>query len=88
MRDFERANLGLQDAFPDWLHNMDVLHEKKRASEIAFATEAAPEVIQASNRASQQKVDLAEKALASGNPAEAGKLAQESLKANEDPARA
>ena len=88
LRDFERANLGLQDAFPDWLHNIDVLHEKKRASEIAFATEAAPEVIQASNRASQQKVDLAEKALASGNPAEAGKLAQESLKANEDPARA
>jgi tetratricopeptide (TPR) repeat protein len=33
-------------------------------------------------------VDLAEQALASGNPAEAGKLAQESLQANEDPARA
>ncbi len=31
---------------------------------------------------------MAERALASGNPAEAGKLAQESLQANEDPARA
>ncbi len=31
---------------------------------------------------------MAERALASGNPAEAGKLAQEALQANEDPARA
>jgi tetratricopeptide (TPR) repeat protein len=88
LRDFEKANLGLQDAFPDWLHNMDVLHEKKRASEIAFAPEATPELMQAPRRASQQKIDLAEAALASGNPAEAGKLAEESLKTNEDPARA
>ena len=88
LRDFEKANLGLQDAFPDWLHQMDVPHEKKRASEIAFAKEAAPEVMQASRRAPQKKIDLAEQALASGNPAEAGKLAQESLQANEDPARA
>ena len=31
---------------------------------------------------------MAEQALASGNPTEAGKLAQQSLQANEDPARA
>ncbi len=24
LRDFEKANIGLQDAFPDWLHNIDV----------------------------------------------------------------
>jgi len=88
LRDFEKGGTGLQDAFPDWLHNMDVLHEKKRASEIAFAAKSEPEVMQASKRASQKKIDLAESALASGNPAEAGKLAQESLQANEDPARA
>jgi tetratricopeptide (TPR) repeat protein len=88
LRDFEKANIGLQDDFPNWLHNIDVSHEKKRASEIAFATHAQPEVIQASKRVPQKKIDLAEQALASGNPVEAGKLAQDSLKANEDPARA
>ena len=88
LRDFAKANQGLQDAFPNWLHNIDVLSQKKRASEIAFTTHAAPDVMQASTRASQKKIDLAENALASGNPAEAGKLAQQSLQANEDPGRA
>jgi len=88
LRDFEKANIGLQDAFPNWLHVMDVQHERKRASEITFSAEAQPEVIQASNRASQKKIDLAEQALASGNPVEAGKLAQQSLQAKEDPGRA
>ena len=88
LRDFEKANLGLQDAFPNWLHEMDVAHEKKRAGEIAFAKEAEPEVVQASRRVPQKKIDQAEQALASGNPTEAGKLAQQSLQASEDPARA
>jgi len=87
LRDFEKANLGLQDAFPTWLHVMDVAHERKHASEVTFAKVAEPEVIQASPRASQKKIDLAEQALASGNPVEAGKLAQQSLQAKEDPAR-
>lgn len=88
LRAFEKAGTGLQDAFPNWLHNMDVAAEKKHASEIAFASHAEPEVLQAAKPASQKKIDLAEKALASGNPAEAGKLAQQSLQAKEDPARA
>ncbi len=88
LHDFTKANIGLQDAFPNWLHNIDVLHEKKRASEIAFASQATPEVMQATKHAPPQKVDLAEAALASGNPSEAGKLAQEALQANQDPARA
>ena len=88
LRDFAKGNTGMQDAFPNWLHNIDVLHEKKRASEISFATQATPEVMQAAKHAAPQKVDLAEAALASGNPAEAGKLAQEALQANQDPARA
>jgi tetratricopeptide (TPR) repeat protein len=88
LRDFEKGGTGLQTAFPDWLHAIDVDHEKKRASEMAFAAQAEPEVMQAAKRATQKKIDLAERALASGNPAEAGKLAQESLQANEDPARA
>ena len=90
LKAFEKSGTGLQTAFPDWLHGIDVDREKKHASQIAFAAQAEPEVMQAANRASQpvKKIDLAERALASGNPAEAGKLAQESLDAGEDPARA
>jgi len=88
LRDFEKSDTGLEQAFPDWLNNIDVGHEKKRAGEIAFASQAQPEVMQASQRAAAKKIDLAEQALASGNPAEAGQLAQESLQAKEDPSRA
>ena len=88
LRDFEKENTGLQDAFPDWLHNMDVDHEKKLAREMQFAPEAKPEVMQAAKPASQDKVVLAERELASGNPAAAEKLAREALAANEDPAQA
>lgn len=88
LRDFEKSGSGLETAFPDWLIGIDVGHEKKRAGEIAFAAQAQPEVMQAAKRASPSKIDLAERALASGNQAEAGKLAQESLQAKEDPARA
>jgi len=87
LRNFEKASMGLQDAFPDWLHAIDVGQQKKRASRIEFATQAQPEVMRASKHASERKIDLAERALASGNPAEAGKLAQESLEAKEDPGR-
>ena len=85
---FEKEGVGLQDAFPNWLHNIDVPAEKKRASQISYASEATPDVVQSSQHASQRRIDLAEQTLASGNPDEAEKLAQQSLKANEDTARA
>ena len=88
MRDFEKENTGLQDAFPNWLHNIDVDHEKKLASETEFAPQATPEVVRAAKPAAQQKVDLAERELVSGDPAGAAKLAEEALNEKEDPARA
>jgi hypothetical protein len=88
LRNFEKENTGLQDAFPDWLHNIDVDRERRRASEIEFASQAAPEVVRAAKPASQQKVDLAERELVSGDPAGAQKLAEEALNEKEDPARA
>jgi tetratricopeptide (TPR) repeat protein len=88
LRDFEKETTGLQYAFPDWLHNIDVDHEKKLAGEIQFAPVAKPEVMQAAKPASQPKVVLAERELSSGNPAAAEKLAHEALAANEDPAQA
>jgi len=88
LKDFEKANIGLQNAFPDWLHNIDVEHEKKLASETDFAHEATPEVMQAAKPASQPKVVLAERELANGNRAAAEKLASEALAANENPDQA
>ena len=87
LHNFEKANIGLQNAFPNWLHDMDVQEEKKLASQTQFSAVANPDVLQSSNHTSQKRIDQAEQALASGNPAEAEKLAQESLKANEDTGR-
>jgi len=88
LRDFEKGPTGLQSAFPEWLHNMDVDHERKLAGEIQFAPSAAPEVVRAAQPAAPSKVALAERELSSGNAATAEKLAQEALAANEDQAQA
>jgi tetratricopeptide (TPR) repeat protein len=88
LKGFEKDNIGLQDAFPNFLHNIDMDSEKKLASEIQFAPQAAPDVMRSAKPASQSKVDLAERALASGNPLEAQKLAQEALDAKVDMSRA
>jgi len=89
LHDFEKQGSGLQNAFPNWLHNIDVPTEKKHASQITFSREAAPDVMQATTtRTSQKKIDMAEQALASGNPAEAEKLAEQCLEANQDAGRA
>jgi tetratricopeptide (TPR) repeat protein len=88
LKDFEKDNIGLQDAFPNFLHNLDLDAEKKLAGEIQYASRATPEVVRAAKPASQSKLDLAERALASGNPLEAQKLAQESIDAKEDPSGA
>jgi tetratricopeptide (TPR) repeat protein len=88
LRGFEKGGTGLQYAFPDWLHNLDVSSARKHASQIKFVHEATPDVVQARQRASQKKIDMAEEALASGNPDEAEKLAQGCLQANQDSGRA
>jgi tetratricopeptide (TPR) repeat protein len=88
LKAFEKDNVGLQDAFPNFLHTIDLDAEKKRAGEIQYASEAAPEVLRSTKAASQSMEDLAERALASGNPLEAQKLAQQSIEAKEDPSRA
>ena len=84
---FEKENVGLKDSFPNWLHDLDVDKVAKQASQIQFASQATPDVMIAANRKPEQKIDQAERALASGNPAGAAQLAQEALAANEDPAR-
>jgi tetratricopeptide repeat protein len=88
LHNFDQAGTGLQNALPNWLHTVDVQAEKKHASQIKFSREAAPDVMQAASRSSQKTIDMAEQALASGNPAEAEKLAEKCVQANQDTGRA
>jgi tetratricopeptide (TPR) repeat protein len=88
LRTFEKREAGLKDAFPDWLHALDVAEVRKHVAGIQFASSAEPELVQATKLPPLSRVDQAERALASGNPAGAAQLANEALAANEDPGRA
>jgi TolA-binding protein len=93
LQGFEKESVGLKNAYGDLLHNIDVSREKKRAEDIVFASQAAPEVVRASKQVAHDEklLDNAEQRLASGDPASAQKLALQALnnpKSNEDPGRA
>lgn len=45
---FEKGDQGLDQAYADWLHFLDVDHERHHARSITFASQAAPEVMLAS----------------------------------------
>ncbi len=90
---FEKETTGLKEAYGDLLYNINLNKEKKRASEITFASQAAPEVVAASKQVphDEKLLDNAEQRLASGDAAGAQKLAQQSLDdphSNEDQGRA
>lgn len=84
---FEKEPTGLKDAFGEWLYNLYLPKEIKRAQETKWAQNSTPEIL---NRAGRQAnlIDEAERQLASGNVLGARKLAQESLDANADVGRA
>jgi hypothetical protein len=85
---FEKGPAGLQDAFPNWLYDLDLDHEKKVARNIEFAKSAHPEVV----RLAPPKpalLDEAEKDLVGGNLAGAQQLAERALNEQKgDPGRA
>jgi tetratricopeptide (TPR) repeat protein len=85
---FEREANGLRDALPDWLFQMDLASEKKRAKDIVFAAQATPDPLrQANGRKSQ--LDLAEERLAERDADGAHRIAQKVLDdQSDDPARA
>jgi tetratricopeptide (TPR) repeat protein len=79
LAEFEKEPTSLRDAYGDLLHNISVDRERKRAAEIQFASQAAPEVLRASKPAQASLLDLAEQQLAAGNPGAAEKLAREAM---------
>lgn len=82
---FERGATGVKEAFPDWLHDLNVEKVSKQAQGIQFASNAEPDVMRATSPKNETRIDMAERALASGNPAGAMQLAQEALAAGGDP---
>jgi tetratricopeptide (TPR) repeat protein len=89
LRVFEKGAMGLQDAYPDWLFNIDVAGQRKHAGEITFASEAAPEALHASRPDRAGALDLAESKLAAGEVATAQRIAQQVLdQQSDDPGRA
>src|SRR5579863_8621116 len=90
---FEKDGPGMNNAYGDLLYNIDLEREKKRASDTAFAGQAAPEIVSASKPVAHEEkfLDDAEQRLASGDPAGAQRLALQAVnnpRSNEDQGRA
>lgn len=75
---FENEPAGFQDALADFLYNLDVDHEKKRAEAQQFTTKAAPEVL-AKTRPAPGPLELAEQRFGAGDYDAARDLAQQAL---------
>ncbi len=76
---FEKGPSGLRDAYPDMLAGIDVGKEKKRASEVQFASQASPELLHLSRRSDGSLLQTAEKRLSAGDLKTAQELAQQAL---------
>jgi tetratricopeptide (TPR) repeat protein len=89
LKAFEKEPAGIKDSYGNWLYNLSLSREQKRAREIVFKDRAAPELVHASKPMQVGLVDAAESKLSSGDIASAEELAKAALqRKNEDPARA
>src|SRR5262249_49684461 len=81
---FEKESIGMKDAYGNLLHGIDLERERKRAREVAFAKEAAPEVISSSKPLSATNLlDTAEQKLAMGDKDAAQKLVMQAIEHNQ-----
>jgi tetratricopeptide (TPR) repeat protein len=79
---FEKDPAGIRTAYPDILNAVDLKREEKAASEVQFASAAAPEVVQLSRMEERRMLVTAEKRLAAGDAKGAQELAQTALTKN------
>jgi tetratricopeptide (TPR) repeat protein len=86
---FEKDPSGLRNAYPEMLASIEVGKEAKRASQIEYASAAAPELLHLGRQKNGHLLLNAERQLAAGDRATAQKLAQQALdEQEEDPGRA
>jgi tetratricopeptide (TPR) repeat protein len=80
---FEAQPTGLNDAYGDLLHDINVDSEKRRARDITFSRESEHEIVGKKTPHPYEKtLDIAEGRLAAGDIAAARKYAQDSLEQN------
>jgi tetratricopeptide (TPR) repeat protein len=86
---FEHDEVGFDQSFADWLHEIDVAKVQKFADTVPFTQGTTPELVRKNVRREKELlVDLAERALASGNFDGAQNYAQQAIDAHEDQGRA
>jgi len=76
---FEKDPAGLRTAYSDILYAIDIKQQQKEASELQFARNTAPELVQLSRMEDRRMLVTAEKRLAAGDPKGAQELAQQAL---------
>jgi hypothetical protein len=76
---FEKDPAGLRTAYGDILNAIDIKQQQKAASEIQYARNTAPELVQLSRLEDRRMLVTAEKRLVAGDPKGAQELAQQAL---------
>jgi tetratricopeptide (TPR) repeat protein len=84
---FESDEIGFDQAYSEWLHEINVEEQQKFAAKISFLKSSTPELVR-KNQHKEMLVDLAERALASGNFDGAQNYAQQAIQNHEDAGRA
>jgi len=74
---YEAEPTSLKDSFPDFLYNLDVGREVKRASEIQFSNSGRAEVVKGKIREAEDPLNLAEQKITEHDLPGAQKLAQD-----------
>src|SRR3984893_10791301 len=80
----EKDPAGMRDAYASLVGSIDVGKEMKRASQVQFSGEAAPELLHLAGRRNEDLLLNAERRLAAGDPETAQKLAQQALDEQEE----
>jgi tetratricopeptide (TPR) repeat protein len=81
---FDKDPEGMRNAYVDLVGNVEIGKEIKRAQQIQYATEAAPELLHGSGPQNSNLLVKAERRLAAGDPETAQKLAQQALDGKEE----
>jgi tetratricopeptide (TPR) repeat protein len=84
LANFEKDPVGLRSAYPGLLGSIDVGKETRRARQIEYANEAAPELLRLARPRNEHLLLNAEQQLASGDSKTAQKLAQQALDEQEE----
>jgi tetratricopeptide (TPR) repeat protein len=76
---FEKDPAGMRNAYPELVSSIEISKEMKRASQIQYSGEAAPELLHLAGKRNEHLLLNAERRLAAGDAETAQKLAQQAL---------